>query len=132
MLKLHIFRGWMLDVIMTEPIKIDYTTDLIDGKMLTALITISGRQFEMTVGLGGSLSCRSIDGKAIPLEALWSGYCTIHTEAMKQRDGKQPESFNPEDQIKKPLFERDDADGQITRSSVPPKELRKDNEGDDR
>jgi hypothetical protein len=117
---------------VTNSLKIDYTTDLIDSRLISGIITVDKRQFEMTVDLeDASLSCRSLDGKPIPLQALWSGYQRIHAEAVSRRTGRPNASWNPEEQIGE-LGDRDTADRKIAGSSVPPSSVfESGDEGDD-
>lgn len=109
---------------MSENYKIDYTTDLIDGKMITAILTLDGRQYEMTVDIiRAEFTCKSIDGRPIPLQAMWVGYREIHMEAVTRRTGHVPDAFNPEEQIKDVLNDEETADSHITSAANPLKEV---------
>lgn len=117
---------------MSENFKIDYTTDLVDGRMLTALVTLDNRQFEMTVDVvRAEYTCRSLDGKPIPLQAMWAGYCQLHREAVSKREGSVPQSDYPEQQITAALNDEETADSHIAAAAKPPSELRFSDAGDD-
>lgn len=117
---------------MSEKYKIDYTGDLVDGRMQTAILTMDGRQYEMTVDIGNAeFSCRSLDGVPIPMQAMWIGYREIHKEAVKRRTGVEPTGFNPEEQIREVLSDEETADRHITASPQPPAEIAFSDEEDD-
>lgn len=117
---------------MSEIYKIDYTTELIDGRMQTAILTMDGRQYEMTVDIGNAeFTCRSLDGRPIPMQAMWVGYREIHREAVTRRTGTEPAGFNPEEQIKEVLNDEETADSHISSAAHPPAELAFSDESDD-
>lgn len=94
--------------------KVQYTSNLIEGIQVNAVIIFKNRVYQASLDLRGRFFIESDDELPIPLFVMHESYRQMHYTALSWREGKEPSSDQPDLQISRPIKKSDNEDDKFT------------------